>query len=148
VYMRRSLKAILASVLAVAGFAGVVAFMVFLTGQGLDRAEKWVSIVGATLSLALALAGFRLGWLTWRHTGASTAVPPSVDAEGAGAVAIGGESTGEIVTDISGAVPTPGPLSTSAAGVNARGSGSVAVGGASGAPIRTKVTGPDGRSTP
>jgi hypothetical protein len=52
--MSRRLKVIIATVLAVVGLAGCV---VFLTGQGLERAEKWVSLVGAFASAAMGVGG-------------------------------------------------------------------------------------------
>jgi hypothetical protein len=79
--MTRASTVLLATVLGVAGLAGVV---VFLTGQGLDRAEKWVSLVGVFISLAVAIAGLILAWRTTsavpagrvRRTGNATAVGP------------------------------------------------------------------------
>ncbi len=62
--MTRTLKVIFATVLMTAGLAGTV---VFLTGQGLDRAEKWVSLVGVFASVVISVMGLVLGWKTWRQ---------------------------------------------------------------------------------
>jgi hypothetical protein len=53
---------------------GVAGWVVVLTGQGLDRGEKWVSIAGAVVSAILSAAGLWLGWLTWRQSAAELAV--------------------------------------------------------------------------
>lgn len=47
--------------------AGVLVALVFLVGEGLDRAEKWVSIAGVISSLPLGAAGLMLAWLAWRR---------------------------------------------------------------------------------
>lgn len=140
--MSRSLRALSALGLILVGGTGAV---LSLTGQGLDRAEKWVSIVGTVTSVALAVAGLGLGWLTWRQAQRQTrARPTAVASPGIGAVAVGGDSAAEVSTEVAGIVPpaalsaTPAPQSVSASGL-----GSVAIGGNSTAPIRSKVTGPD-----
>ncbi|MEV4389197.1 hypothetical protein AB0J68_26370 [Micromonospora sp. NPDC049580] len=62
--MSRTLKVILGTVLLVGGTAGVV---VLLTNEGLDRAEKWVSIGGVIASVLAGAGGLALSWLAWRH---------------------------------------------------------------------------------
>ncbi|MFF0150158.1 hypothetical protein [Micromonospora sp. NPDC005203] len=119
----------------------------FLLGEGLDRAEKWVSIVGVCVSTALSGGGTLLGWLTWRQTRAVSHAP-AVTAWGIGAVGIGGSSGGEIQTDVSGVAKSTSPTPGGGAGVHAGGPGSVAVGGDSTAPISTRVTGPDAQQRP
>ncbi|MFI7080070.1 hypothetical protein ACIBO1_22485 [Micromonospora sp. NPDC049903] len=138
--MGRSLKVIISAILIVSGMAGAVVCGILLAQQGLDRAEKWVSINVGLASVVLAAAGVWLGWLTWRHTtSASPSIRP-VNAGGMGAVAVGGTSGGHIATEVSGAVPSAS--ADTGDGVNAAGAGAVAVGGDSAAPIHTKVTGP------
>ena len=123
------------------GGAGAV---LFLTGQGLDRAEKWVSIAGAVASVAFGLTGLVVGWLTWRQAQRQAqARPTAVASPGIGAVAVGGDSGAEVSTDVAGVVPPPAPSATLAPNsVSASGMGSVAIGGNSTAQIRSKVTGP------
>jgi hypothetical protein len=58
-------RTIIAALLLAAGAAGAIWL---LAGQGLDRAEKWVSLVGVVISVAVSSAGLALGWLTWRST--------------------------------------------------------------------------------
>ncbi|GIE77339.1 hypothetical protein Aph02nite_32890 [Actinoplanes philippinensis] len=90
----------------VSGFlvvAGLTGLVVLLAGQGLDRAEKWTSLVGAFVSAGLGLAGLTLGRLTHRQstsaggvsrTGAATATGP-------GSIAISGSrgGSGAVVED-------------------------------------------------
>ncbi|WP_158610799.1 hypothetical protein [Micromonospora endolithica] len=120
----------------------------FLLGEGLDRAEKWVSIVGVCVSTALSGGGLLLGWLTWRQTRAVSHATRAVTALGVGAVGIGGSSGGQIQTDVSGVAKLTSPAPGGGAGVHAGGLGSVAVGGDSTAPISTRVTGPDAQRRP
>lgn len=63
--MLRTVKVTSAATLTVAGIAGCI---VFLTGEGLDRAEKWVSIAGVIFSILIGLAGL---WLSWSLTRSS-----------------------------------------------------------------------------
>jgi len=134
-----------AVVLVLAGLAG---WGVVLTGQGLDRAEKWISIVGVCLSTLLGLAGLVLAWLTWRQGQPTPTPPPTVHTPGPGAVGIGGDNQGTIRTEATGtttaapSLPAPGP------GISASGIGSVAIGGTNTAPVHTKVTGPGTSGTP
>jgi hypothetical protein len=97
--MARPLKVIIA----VALFAvGLIGCGMFLTGQGLDRAEKWVSLVGVFVSVAMSAAGLVLGWLSWRQASAlpsagpvSTSGPGTVGiASGERSIAAGGDITG------------------------------------------------------
>jgi hypothetical protein len=146
VNMQRSLKVIMSGVLVAAGIAGSIWCGVLLAQQGLDRAEKLVSIGVGVTSILIAFAGLWLGWLTWRR---APGVQPSarlVDAGGVGAVAVGGSSSGSITTNVSAALGIP-PSSAPAGegGVNASGMGAVAIGGDGTAPIRTRVTGPGTR---
>ncbi len=138
--MRIGFKACAAVLLVVVGAVGGGWF---LLGEGLDRAEKWISIVGVCVSTALSGGGLLLGWLTWRQTRAVSRAAPAVTAPGIGAVGIGGRSSGEIRTDVSGVAESTSPVPGGAAGIHAGGTGSVAVGGDSTAPISTRVTGPD-----
>ena len=135
--MRVGLRVASAVFLVIVGAAAGAGW--FLLGEGLDRAEKWVSIVGVCVSIVMGAGGLLLAWLTWRQSRAGES--PTVAARGAGAVGVRGSSGGSIRTDISGVVmPTSGPAG-SKAGVDASGTGSVAVGGDSTAPISTRVTG-------
>ena len=81
---------IVAAVSSVAGLGGAVAL---LATQGLDRAEKWTSLVGVFVSVAIGVAGLALGWATWRQgAGPSGRVSRTGDATatGAGSVAVSG----------------------------------------------------------
>jgi len=131
---------ITAVVLVLAGLAG---WGVVLTGQGLDRAEKWISIVGVCLSTILGLAGLILAWLTWRQGQPTPTLPPTVHTPGTGAVGIGGDNQGRIRTEATGTT-TPPPPPPPGPGVSAGGAGSVAIGGTNTAPIHTKTTSPGG----
>jgi hypothetical protein len=115
-----------------------------LAGQGLERAEKWVSIGGVLASAMISAVGLWLGWLTWRHNVNTPASAPPVTAGGTGAVAIGGSSGGQVVTEVSGVVSPPAPQPAAGGGVTAAGAGAVAVGRDSTAPIQTRVTGAGG----
>ncbi|MEV4349153.1 hypothetical protein AB0J83_32245 [Actinoplanes sp. NPDC049596] len=138
--MKVSWKTALAALLVVAGVAGVVVLIRVLTGEGLDRAEKWISIVGVCLSSLMSLAGLLLAW----QTRAQGHVGPAVSASGPGSVGVGGDAGGAIRTEVSGAdAGTPPPAG--GPGITASGSGSVAVGGDTAGPITTRVTGPEPR---
>ncbi|MEV6306858.1 RIP homotypic interaction motif-containing protein [Actinoplanes sp. NPDC051861] len=67
--MGRYLTAALGGVFLVAGVGGVI---VFLTSEGLDRAEKWISISVGIGSLLLGAFGAVLAWKSWRHSIATT----------------------------------------------------------------------------
>lgn len=69
--MGRSLRVVVALVLIGLGTAGCV---LVLSGQGLDRAEKWVSIVGMFVSVGLGLAGLLLTWCSRGSTPPAGAV--------------------------------------------------------------------------
>ena len=142
--MSRRPRVIVAVALVAVGLVGCV---LFLNGQGLDRAEKWVSLVGVFTSAAMSAGGLVLGWLTWRQAGAEAGKPRSVHAAGAGAVAVGRDSANEINTEVSGVAPSTTLAPEARDGIGAGGTGSVAIGGSSTAPIRTKVTGNDGSTT-
>jgi uncharacterized membrane protein YbhN (UPF0104 family) len=77
-YMATRRNAIIAAALVVFSLVGLTWF---LTRQGLDDAEKWVSILGMFVSICLGTAGVALGWLTWRHS-RTTAAPPMTHLEG------------------------------------------------------------------
>ncbi|NBE81215.1 hypothetical protein [Micromonospora rubida] len=105
VLMGRLLKVIFSSLMVVAGLVGS---MMFLTGQGLDRAEKWVSIMGMFVSVALSGAGITLGWWSWRQAtrvnagervrGASARFTGDAVAEGLGSRAISGVVSSGLVS--------------------------------------------------
>jgi hypothetical protein len=137
------MKVITAVGLVAAGAVGLAGSLVFLTGQGLDRAEKWISIVGVAASVVIGITGLLLGWLTWRQGQAGTG-PRLVSAAGVGAVAIDGQNRGEASTDVSGIAAPPAGIPPAGRGVRASGTGSVAVGGSNTAPIHTKVNGGGG----
>ena len=56
----------------VLGAGGLAGALVFLIGQGLDRAEKWVSLVGVFASVVIGVTGLVLGWKTWSQAKART----------------------------------------------------------------------------
>jgi hypothetical protein len=130
---------ILGPALVLAGIVGGIACVVILTSQGLDRSSKWISIVVGLISVAVSTSGLRLGWLNWRRQ--RDQGPRPVNASSVGAVAVGGDPSAKITTDVSDVEHVAKLRSPPTAGVNADGIGSVAVGGNSNAPIRTKVTG-------
>lgn len=72
--MGRSSKVIMSVVLVGLGLAGCV---YFLLGQGLDKAEKWASVVGVFVSVAIGVAGLVLSWATWRQARPALAHPPA-----------------------------------------------------------------------
>lgn len=80
VAMGRLRKVILSVLLVVVGVVGCV---VFLTGQGLDQAEKWVSIVGTVASLLVGMAGLAVGWLAWQRPVTSPRAGPPMQAPSA-----------------------------------------------------------------
>ncbi|MEU4477779.1 hypothetical protein AB0F68_06885 [Micromonospora sp. NPDC023966] len=143
--MRLGFKMGTAAVLVVVGAVGA-AWLLF--GEGLDRAEKWVSIVGVCVSTALSAGGLLLSWFTWRQTRAGNSAARAVTARGIGAVGVGGSSSAEIRTDVSGVAVPMSPPPGGSTDVHAGGTGSVAVGGDSTAPISTRVTGADVRPRP
>lgn len=53
-----------------------------LLGQGLDRAEKWVSIAGVCLSVIFGGAGAVLGFLQWRSSEVTEKAPTSAAGTG------------------------------------------------------------------
>lgn len=135
-------------VLVVLGIVGAIGCGMLLARQGLDRAEKLVSIGVGLASLLIAAGGLWLAWLTWRQAALPPAAPaPPVTAGGVGAAAVGGSSSERITTEVSGIAPAAAPPTVGGSGVHATGTGSVAVGRDSTAPISTKVTGP-GTTTP
>ncbi|GAA1867402.1 hypothetical protein [Asanoa iriomotensis] len=65
--MSRLVKMVLGVLLAGAGGWGI-----FLATQGLDKADKWSSVVGLFVSAALGVAGLVIGWLGLRQAGGGT----------------------------------------------------------------------------
>src|SRR5688572_4028659 len=130
---------IIAASLVVVSLAG---FTWFLTGQGLDDAEKWVSILGMFVSVCLGAGGVALGWLTLRHS-RTTATRPWASASGRGATAIAGDNDGGIDTEVSGSGGQPAGSPPATGGVSASGAGATAIGGHNRGDIRTRVTGTD-----
>ncbi len=79
-WMKRAAMTVTAALLVGAGVMGAT---VFLTSEGLDRAEKWVSISGVIVSVALGVGGLVLAWLSLRLVRANppaAVVPPSLPA--------------------------------------------------------------------
>jgi hypothetical protein len=138
--MSQSLRTTLSAIVCTAGVLGTAVCTVVLARQGLDRAEKWVSIVGVVASMLIAAAGL---WLAWRSHAASAPRAP-VTAGGDGAVAVGNDNNGRISTEVSGSVPSSAAEPRAPGGVSASGAGSVTIGRDNTAPIRTKVTRPGG----
>ncbi|GIF75751.1 hypothetical protein [Asanoa siamensis] len=100
--MGRPLKVIIAVLLIVVGLVGCTAF---LTGQGLDRAEKWVSISGTVISVVVGVYGLVLAWQIGSRSGGSqrpgrtrVARTGNAQAHGAGSRANTG-LTGRVVAD-------------------------------------------------
>ncbi|MFI6272498.1 hypothetical protein [Micromonospora zamorensis] len=62
--MSQTLKVTSAAALVAAGVGGA---MVLLSGEGLDRAEKWVSIAGVVASVMLGGLGLVVAWFSWRR---------------------------------------------------------------------------------
>jgi hypothetical protein len=91
--MSRTLKVALGAGLAGLGLAGLV---VVLVNQGLDRAEKWTSLVGMFVSAGIGALGVFLAWRTLRGTSAGAGPGRRVSqtgratATGPGSVAVSG----------------------------------------------------------
>jgi hypothetical protein len=65
---------------------GLVAFgTVLLIGQGLDRAEKWVSLIGMPVSVAIALVGLLMAARPFNRPGGPVSVTGTGDASASGA---------------------------------------------------------------
>lgn len=143
--MRLDLKRGTAMVLVAVGVLGVVWF---LRGEGLDRAEKWVSIGGVCISTVIGVAGLFVAWRTWQQTRQNRRPERRATAAGSGAVGIWGNNRAEIRTEVSGVDTSTSSSSGRGTGVRAEGAGSVAVGGDNTAPISTRVTGLDGGRRP
>jgi len=62
----RALRAAAGGVLAIAGLAGVTFGAVVLARQGLDRAEKWVSLIEVPASLVIGVVGLVLAFRALR----------------------------------------------------------------------------------
>ncbi|TDB73183.1 hypothetical protein E1165_18110 [Micromonospora sp. KC723] len=144
--MARARKVIIAVALAVFVVAAAL-WLVFLRRQGVDRADKWVTIVGFFVSTAVGLAGLAVAWPTWRQSGVPGTPPSSRAAVAApGAVVVVGDNVAGVATDVAGvASVTAGGGTTGVApvsGLHAAGPGSVVVGGDSRAPITTRFRGP------
>ncbi|WP_141725127.1 RIP homotypic interaction motif-containing protein [Micromonospora pallida] len=75
----------LAAVSAIVAISGVA---LVLLGEGLDRAEKWVSIAGVLLSVVFGGAGAVFGFLHWRRSEIAKEVPTSAAGEGADTSAV------------------------------------------------------------
>lgn len=128
---------IFAVVLVALGVAGCVWF---LTGQGLDRAEKWVSLVGVFLAVALGVAGTFLGWASWR--GSRVRAGTATTASGERSVAIAELNSGKIETQSPDSLDRGRAGGAPPGGVTASGSGAVAIGGANTGDITTRSDGP------
>ncbi|NJP31833.1 hypothetical protein [Micromonospora thermarum] len=122
--MRRTLSVITAVVLFGSSLVG---WAVFLTGQGLENADRWVTVVGFFASTLLSVATAALAWRTLR----GPVTTPQLSVAGSGGVVVGQDNFGSISTSVSGRTLPP------AAG--GAGAGSVLVGGSSSAPITTRV---------
>jgi hypothetical protein len=78
--MTRSLRLATATVIFLAGVAAAMACAFYLAAQGLDRAEKWVSLVGVLASLGVSVTGLMMGLRAKaagaivRRTGSATAL--------------------------------------------------------------------------
>jgi hypothetical protein len=134
------------------GAFAFLALVAFLSGQGLDRAEKWVSIAGVVLAtltgaLGLALARRTLGTGGQRQGAdrprGSRHRPPS--ATGVGAVAVGGDVGGDVSTVVSGPV---GSVVPAECGDGASGPGATVVAGRVGGSVRTRVERTSGDDAP
>jgi uncharacterized membrane protein len=75
--MSRSLKVILAGLL-----VGLALWGFFLAKQGLDRADKWSSVVGMFASTLLGVAGLVMGWLGLRNAAGSSSAGPGQSVAG------------------------------------------------------------------
>jgi hypothetical protein len=147
VTVSRRLRMIVAGILIVVGIVGC---LLFLRWEGLDRAEKWVSLVGVFVSVAIGVAGLALSWLSWRHGQSGQPGQRPVHSSAPGAVAVGGDSGAEVVTEVSGVAGRVGSAAAvlPGTGVTAGGVASVAIGGDSAAPIRTRFSGAGGSTGP
>jgi hypothetical protein len=116
--MSRTLKVALAAGLAGLGLAGLV---VVLVNQGLDRAEKWTSLVGMFVSAGIGALGVFLAWRTLRGTSAGAGSgrvsrTGKATASGPGSVAVSGSlgsSPGTVVNRTGEATARDGGLAVS-----------------------------------
>jgi hypothetical protein len=117
-------------IIAVVLFLGsLVGWAVFVSGQSTERADQWSTVAGLFVNTLLTTGTLVVAWLAWRRPVASAAEPMA-----AGSVGVGGNSSGEIKTEVTGpSVPD--------------GAGSVRVGRDSSAPITTRVA-TDSKSQP
>ncbi|MFC7533462.1 hypothetical protein [Actinoplanes sp. GCM10030250] len=88
--MRRTLTAAAAGLLLVLGVGGVI---VFLTGEGLDRAEKWVSISVGVISLLLGAFSAVLAWRSWKQQSPAATPAAGVQVTDSQGVQIGDHGT-------------------------------------------------------
>lgn len=124
--------------------SGLVGCVWVLTGQGLDRAEKWVSLVGVFLSVALGTVGTILAWVAWRH--GRREAPPATTASGESSVAIGVFNSGKISTQASGPAGDRRAAAKPPGGIAASGPSAVAIGGANTGDITTRFDAAPGES--
>lgn len=111
-----------------------------------DRANR-IAVVVSALAAVAAVGVAVWAALPSRSPGRgavqqAAGQPGAANASGVGAVAVRGDSGGEVSTEVSGPAAASSAKSSNpvAGGVQASGAGAVAVGGDSTAPIRTKVT--------
>jgi hypothetical protein len=68
-------RASIAIMAILSALVGLAVSVTILRGQGLDRAEKWTSLVGVFTSGIVGIVGLVLAWLTWRQAVASERGP-------------------------------------------------------------------------
>lgn len=139
--MKKPARVAVSAAVAIAGLAATVVCVILLARQGLDRAEKILSIA----SCLFTIAGFALSWLTWRRTAPALPETPATASSGPASVAVAGSSSGSIDAEASDVDPSQGTPAAPASGVHATGAGSVAVGGDNSGRIRTRATGRRGK---
>lgn len=72
-------------------------WLIFLAGEGLDRADQWSSVVGAVAAVLLGLGGLVIGALSWREARRANerpAVPPGASPRAPSSTSPGGPTAG------------------------------------------------------
>jgi hypothetical protein len=91
--MARSTRLIIGAVLVGVGAIGAAGCIAFLIHEGLDRAEKWTSLVGMVMSIGLGVVGLVIA-VRDRQRGTATPNPNNIRVNGSGeAVAKGAGSS-------------------------------------------------------
>ena len=120
------------------GATFVVALVAYLVVVGLEKADKVASSIAAVLAL-ISLIAPPLLLLSGPTSGSESRPDGRAHATGAGSVAVGGDNSGRISSEVEDGAPL-GVLPSAEPGAHATGPGAVAIGGNNRARIRTRFT--------